>query len=138
VRRSAGFVLVAGIVASTACGLLESRDLGEKAVDRFHQLFNEASYSVIYQEADPRFHRSTTVPDFDQLLTDVRRDLGTFKQARRTSFRSDGAPDGEITTLLYETDFTEGRAAEEFRYVVRDGKAYLVSYEIRSPRLRVR
>lgn len=131
-------MLVAGIVASTACGLLESRDVAEKAVDRFHQLFNEASYSTIYVEADPRFHRSRTVPDFHQRLIDVRRDLGTFEQARRTSFRSDAGPDGEIATLAYESDFSGGRAAEEFRYAIRDGKAYLVAYDIRSPKLKVR
>lgn len=138
VHRSAALVLVAGILLSASCGLLESRDLSEKAVDRFHELFNEASYSVIYREADPRFRRSTAVPDFDQLMLEVRRSLGTFKQARRTSFRSEAGADGEVATLTYESDFTKGTATEEFRYVIRDGEAHLVSYDITSPLLRVR
>lgn len=132
------FLLGAGLALSAACGVLESRDVAEKAVDRFHELFNAGSYSVIHSEADPLFHRSTTVPSFAELMLAVKRDLGAFRQSRRTSFRSDTGADGTVATLTYESDLTHGRAREEFQYAIRAGKAYLVSYEISSPLLRVR
>ncbi len=135
-RRSVAPLLAAAVVVSAACGLLASRDVAETAVDRFHQLFNEASYSVIYNEADPAFHRSTAVPDFKRLMQAVERDLGAFRQARRTGFRSDAGADGQLVTLTYESEFAEGRATEEFVFVTRDGEARLVSYDISSPLLK--
>ena len=136
--RASLAILLAVAFLLMACGPFQDRDAAERTVDRFHQLFNEASYSVIYYEAEARFRRSTTVPDFDQLLLAVRRSLGTFKQARRMSFRSDAGPDGTVATLVYESDFTEGKATEEFRYATREGRAYLITYNISSPLLKVR
>ena len=127
-------MLFAGLVVSMSCGPFHDRDAAETAVDRFHQLFNEASYSVIYNEADPQFHRSRTVPDFGQLLLSMQRDLGAFRQARRTSVQSDGS----AVVLGYESDFAKGKASEQFGYTIREGKAYLISYKISSPSLVVR
>ena len=126
-------LLCVALLAS-ACGLLEDRSAAEAAVDRFHQLYNEASYSVIYNEADPQFRRSTSVPDFAQLLTSAQRSLGALRAARRTSFRADGA---NLETT-FDSDFAKGKASEEFGFAVREGRAYLVSYKITSPSLIVR
>jgi hypothetical protein len=119
---------------SVACGNLQDRDAAEAAVDRFHQLFNEASFSVIYNEADPELHRSMTVPEFEQLLLAMQRDLGPFRQARRASFESEGS----TAALAYDSDFAKGEATERFAYTIRDRKAYLTSYTITSPALRLR
>ena len=69
-----------------------------------------------------------------QLLLSMQRDLGTFRQARRTSFQSDGS----AVVLVYESDLANGKASEQFGYTLRDGKAYLISYKISSPSLVVR
>jgi hypothetical protein len=127
------FALAGILVLAGSCGTLQERDAAEKAVDRFHQLFNEASFSVIYNEADPQFQRSMTVPDFDQLLRAMQRDLGAFRQARRTSFQSEGS----TAALMYDSDFAKANATERFGYAIRDRKAYLISYTITSPALRL-
>jgi hypothetical protein len=127
-------VLTVALGFAISCGTLQDRDTAERAVDRFHQLFNEASFSVIYNEADPQFHRSMTVPDFDQLLRAMQRDLGEFRQARRASFQSEGS----TALLVYESEFAKSSATERFGYATRDRKAYLASYAITSPALRLR
>ena len=124
-------MLALGLVLSISCGLFQNKDLAGKAVDRFHQLFNEQSYSVIYHEADAQFHRSMTVPDFDDLLQAMQKSLGLFKQARQTGFQSSGT----IATLTYESEFTRGKATEQFGYAISSGGAALVSYSITSPLL---
>ena len=111
--------------------MFQNKDFAQKAVDRFHQLFNEQSYSVIYHEADAQFHRSMTVPDFDDLLQAMQKSLGLFKQARQTGFQSSGT----IATLTYESEFTRGKATEQFGYAISTGGAALVSYNITSPLL---
>ncbi len=127
-------VLAAALVLSVSCGPLQDRDAAEKAVDRFHQLFNEASFSVIYNEADAQFHRAMSVPDFDQLLRAMQRDLGAFRQTRRTGFQSEGS----TAMVVYDSDFAKAKATERFGYALRDGRAYLISYTVASPALRVR
>ncbi len=127
-------VLAAAMLLSISCGALQGRDAAETAVDRFHQLFNEGSFSVIYNEADPQLRRSVSVPDFDQLLTAMQRDLGAFRQARRTSFQSEGS----TAAVVYDSDFANGKATERFGHAIRDGKAYLISYTISSAALLVR
>ncbi|MBI2323800.1 MAG: hypothetical protein HYU87_02400 [Chloroflexi bacterium] len=127
-------VIATAALVTLSCGVLQDRETAEKAVDRFHELFNEASYSVIYNEADPEFRRSTRVPDFDGLLRSAQRSLGALQQARRTSSQVDGS----TVSLTYESDFAKGKATERFAFAIRDGRAYLLSYDLRSPTLVVR
>src|SRR5438270_10231056 len=116
-------IVMLAALGSLGCGIFEQSSVAEIAVGRFHQLFNEASYSVIYNEADASFSRTTTVPDFDDLLTSVQRNLGLFKGARRTSL----AADDPRVSLVYASQFANGSGTEQFAYVIRGGKAYLVS-----------
>lgn len=127
-------VIGAAALVALSCGAFQDGETAEKAVDRFHELFNEASYSVIYNEADPEFRRLTRVPDFDGLVRSAQRSLGAFRQARRTVFEVGGA----TVSLTYESDFAKGKATERFSFVIRDGRAYLLSYDVRSPALVVR
>lgn len=124
-------VIGAAALVALSCGAFQDRETAEKAIDRFHELFNEASYSVIYNEADQEFRRTTRVPDFDGLLRSAQRSLGAFQQARRTSFQVEGS----TASLTYESDFAKGKATERFAFAIRDGRAYLLSYDVRSPTL---
>jgi hypothetical protein len=127
-------VLTLGLAVVVSCGALQDRGAAEAAVDRFHVLFNEASDSVIYNEADPELRRSMTVPAFAVLLRSMHRDLGIFKQARRTGLDAEK----EKVSLVYDSEFERGRATERFTYTIRQAKAYLVAYEVTSPVLIVR
>ena len=125
-----------GIGVLTSCGLIEGKDTADKAVVVFHEQFNAESYSDIYLAADADFRRATTLADFTQLFQAVHRKLGTFMSASQTNsnvFATTSAP--TAVTLVYTSQFTDGKATEQFKYSVSGGKAFLLAYNINSPTL---
>ncbi len=124
--------LAAGLL--TSCGFLEGKDTADKAVVLIHQQFNDEKYSDIYMAADADFRRATTLADLTQLFQAVHRKLGTFTSANQTNANVFSSTSGPTSvTLVYESQFAEGKATEQFKFSVGAGKAYLVAYNINSP-----
>jgi|SRR5713101_3299408 len=133
-----GFALLAllGVGVLTSCGFLEGKDTADKAVVQFHQQFNDESYSDIYMAADADFRRATTLADLTQLFQAVHRKLGVFTSATQTNSNVFSSTSGPTSvTLVYASQFAEGKATEQFKFSVGAGKAYLVAYNINSPTL---
>jgi hypothetical protein len=131
-------VLAAVLLLSASCGFAEGKGVAEKAVDQFHQQFNDEQYGEIYAGADAQFKRATTPAALTQLLQAVRRKIGTFKQARQTNFNIVSGTNGTSVTMAYASEFTQGNATEEFRYAIVGSKGVLVAYNISSPDLILR
>jgi hypothetical protein len=131
-------LLAATLVISllTSCGLVEGKDTAEKAVVLFHEQFNAESYNDMYTAADADFRRATTLADLTQLFQAVHRKLGLFTTAEQTNsnvFASTGAP--TTVTLVYTSQFADGKATEQFKFSISGSKAFLLAYNINSPTL---
>jgi len=130
--------LAAIVLVSASCGFVEGKGAAEKAVDQFHEQFNLEQYGEIYAGADAQFKGATTVAALTRYLQAVRRKIGTFKQATQANINIVSGTNGTSVTLAYESEFTAGRATEQFRYTIVNGKGILVAYNINSPDLILR
>lgn len=118
--------------ASSACYLLEGKEIGERAVVRFHEQFNAGEHVDIYRQTNEEFRKSTNEADMLALLGAVRRKLGTVKSTNKVNSKVNITYARTIVMLSYETEFTDGTATEDFVYYVSDGKAMLHRYNITS------
>lgn len=121
-----------------ACLLLGScssanKQLAEDGVTQFHLQLDSGQYHAIYGATDERFRRVSSEKDFSSLLDAVHRKLGRVQNSELKNFQIGWyAGQGQTVTLIYHTQFAEGRADERFLWHISEGKSLLVSYNINS------
>jgi len=123
------------LAVTNSCSLTKSKEIAEAAVKRFHDQFNAGKYADIYSDSDEQFKKVATEQDLADLLQAVQRKLGTVKDVKGSSWGVNTTTSGIMANLSYDTDFTEGRAAEEFVFHITGNQAKLVRYNINSPLL---
>ena len=127
------------LAVSLSCGAFDGAAQAQTAAATFHQQFNDERYGDIYDQASAAFKQSTTRDNLAQLLQAVHRKLGTFSKGDVTFtnvFSSTGS--GTTVSLTYTSEYAEGRATEDFKFAIGNGRAFLVAYNINSPTLILR
>lgn len=118
----------------TSCGTTNQNvELAKENVGVFHAQLDTEQYNAIYAAADDKFHSATTEAEFAKLLQAIHSKLGTVRQA---NLRNKGVAwytgQGATVTLVYDTKFSDGAAAEQFVWHIKDNQATLYSYRINS------
>ena len=121
--------------AVVSCSLTKGKEMGERAVDQFHNQFNAGQYHEIYTQSDEGFRKSTSEADTVALFEAVHRKLGTVKNANQTNWHVNATPTGTLITLVYDVEYSEGKGIEQFVFQVRGDKALLFNYNVNSPLL---
>jgi len=110
----------------------------QKAVDEFHARLNEGRAGEIYDAASDELHRSAARQRFVDLLEAVRRKLGKVTGTKNEGWQVNARNLKTYVELTQATRFERGEAHESFVFQVRDGKAHLLRYDIRSDELIMR
>ncbi len=116
-----------------ACTVSRTTEIASRSVEVFHQQFSESRFSEIYAAATPGFRTSHTEAGILTSLSVARTRLGSLRTVRRTGWVIDRGEGGEIARLNFESDFENGTATERFTYLVANGRAQLLDYQISSP-----
>lgn len=126
---------------AAACSVREmgsGRAEAEKAVAEFHAAFNEGRFGEIYDGASDEFRKATDRKRFIDLLAAVKRKLGKVGATQNRGWRVNSQNFTTYVELSQSTRFDDSDAAESFTFVVRDGKAVLIRYNIQSQELILR
>ncbi|MCA1817205.1 MAG: DUF4019 domain-containing protein [Acidobacteria bacterium] len=128
-------LIAAGLALSGACSLTKGKEIGERAVAQFHDQFNAGQYHEIYGQADGGFRKATAEADAVALFEGVRRKLGAVTNSVQTGWRVNATNAGTVVALQYDTEFTQGKATEQFVLMVSGESARLYNYNVNSPLL---
>jgi hypothetical protein len=137
-RLILALTLIPMLFATGGCSLLKGRELSESAIARFHNQFNSGQYAEIYSQTDEGFRKGSNESEITALLSAVRRKLGTVKNTNQVKWNLNSTINGTMVVLTYETEFTDGKATEQFIYHVSGDRAMLYRYDIMSPLLVIR
>lgn len=124
--------MIVAAATFVACSLGADKETAERAVEEFHEHFNEGRYSAIYAIASLEFRQTTSEVELIELLQEIRRKLGEVTSARAVGVMINAGPRGTRVVLTYETTFSEGPASEEFVWGIRDKRVELLGYHVRS------
>jgi len=136
-KTKSGFLLTlafVGMIASS-CMFTKGKEVGERAVQDFHNRFNQEQYHEIYSKADDGFRKAVSESEVTALFEAVHRKLGTVRNAQPRNWRVNATTSGTLINLQYETEFTEGKGTESFVFMVHGNEALLYNYNINSPTL---
>jgi hypothetical protein len=126
---------VVAVSIFAGCGLTKGKEAATKAVDKFHQQFNDSKFTEIYSAATPAFKTSATEADFMKFIQAVRRKLGAFKSSTSSGWSANATTSGTFVALSFNSEFEQGRAVETFTFVVSGASATLQGYNVNSPKL---
>jgi len=120
-------------LASCHSGANSSQKAAENSVVQFRTAFESEQYHNMYTEADEGLHQLTGEPDFVAYMQAVHRRLGRFQRSRLAKYQVGWfAGQGTRVNLVYDSTFANGGGIEEFVWHIRDGRALLFGYRVRS------
>jgi hypothetical protein len=127
------------IVLIWSCGTHFYHDYGicRSAVDRFHQHLNHGEYESIYNEAADDLRAGAPEADQIKVFQTVHEKMGIALKMKPLGFHVKASTNqGILADQVCETEFSLGKAEEQFVWRIKGGDAMLVSYHAESPNFR--
>jgi hypothetical protein len=128
-------MIALALMTLASCSTAEDQRIAVDAVSQFHDLYNRQSYAAIYTGADDAVHKAGSETDWLNLMSAIRRKLGSYRSSEDAGWGVSKALGGTKVVLNYRSQFAEGAATEQFIFRISSGKPYLVNYYINSPLL---
>jgi hypothetical protein len=126
------FAAIVAVFSLNSCTPNQNKATAETAVLDFHQKLISAQYYQIYAAADPEFRNAMSESDATALFTAVNTKLGHPKSSELRNWRVNLLLNGTFVTLVYQTEFAQAAAQEEFVWRVNGNQAILYRYNINS------
>lgn len=104
----------------------QDRATAERAVLKFHQLYNDRNYASIYALMAPQVQEGSTEASFSAAVEQTSKKYGAFKHADLAVVSC--FP--HQVRFIYLTEFEKGKATEMMIWAVNDHKAALTMYRI--------
>ena len=133
--KNLSIVLLILSVLSIGCFMTEGIEAGEKAVNKFHEQFNNNEIDEIYNDADQQFKESDSKESIIGFLEKVRKRLGKVKDTKRTGWNVNKNLKGTFATVNFETEFENGKGTETFIFLLADEDTKLLNYNVNSKAL---
>lgn len=125
------FVAISAVTKAIG-GFADTKQSAEHAVVQFHDQLNAAKYGEIYAQSSDEFKEFSTEEKMTEIFDSLHRKLGTVKNSDLVSWGVNYNLSGKFTTLIYSTEFSEGKATETFIYRSSNGQTALYNYHISS------
>lgn len=120
------------IVTATACSGSFNLEPSKKAVQSFHNEFNNENYEAIFNSGTEEFKKSGSEKDLTAYLNGVNKKLGKHVKSNLSNWSVFNGTSGKKVSLAYDSKFEKGDASEEFTFSEKDGKVLLQHYNIQS------
>ena len=117
---------------SLSCSMMKDSKSAEPAVEKFHTQFNAKEFAEIYRDSGDLMKGATTEKELTDLFDAVYRKLGTYKSSKSLSWHVNTGPMTSIVTLVYDTEFSDGKGKEQFVISVSGDTVKLEGYNINS------
>ncbi len=125
-------VFAVTVLLLSCTDMVKGKDLADKQVPVFHQLFNEQKFQDIVKAADPDMIKAASGPKIIELLRAIHRKLGPVKESNNINWNIGNFNLETRVVLVQNTSFERGSGTETFTYRVAGGKARLLGYHINS------
>jgi len=113
-------------------GFTKCKPAAEKAVAKFHELYNGGRLEDIWKEADPQFRTAATRQKFDDLMGAVQRKLGKVASTSNGGWNFRTFNFKTTVFMTQQTVFERGQGTESFTFGIDGTNAVLVGYNIQS------
>jgi hypothetical protein len=120
------------LILTASCSMVKDSKAAEPAVEKFHTQFNTKEFADIYEHSGDMMKDAATQKELTDLLDAVYRKLGTYQSSKSVSWHVNSGPLTSLVTLVYDTQFSDGKGTEQFVISVKGEDAKLEGYNINS------
>ncbi len=132
-NRAILLLAIVALITSSTCSFGKDKSIAEGSVAQFHKQFNARQFREIYNKSAEQMKNAATESQFVSLLEGTRRKLGSVEGSRQQRWNVNTTTNGTFATLVYNTDFSEGKGTESFVFSIGSDEAKLVGYHVESP-----
>ena len=126
------FIILLGLVLVGCGDTIHGKALAEPKVEVFHEQLNGKRFDEIYNTAGEDFRKAASKEKVLELFAAINRKLGAAKISKTVNWNVRTFNSKTTISLVEETDFEQGRGTETFAFLIVDGRAELVGYNINS------
>ena len=131
--KTVSIILIAlGSLFLAGCNPVKSSALADAAVVDFHANFDKENYDKIFDDAHPDFKAAQPKAKVVEFAKSVREKMGKVKSTSRTNWNIKSNNMKTNVNFSYATEFENGAGTEKFIYRITDGKATLLSWNIKA------
>ncbi|MGH9601270.1 MAG: DUF4019 domain-containing protein [Terriglobales bacterium] len=116
----------------TSCSSTQHKQTAEAAVQAFHTQLDAERYAEIHRGAHEDFRKSAREGEITEFLAAIHRKLGNVQSSSQEGWQVFVTTSGTRVHLNYKTQFANGPATERFTWMIVDGRATLLGYNIDS------
>lgn len=113
-------------------GFIKAKPAAERAIARFHELYNQGKLDDIWTEADPAFRSATAKSKYEEFMNAVSRKLGKVTSTSNANWNVRSYNLKTSVTMIQNTVFANGKGTETFRFAMNGTNAVLLAYNIQS------
>lgn len=110
--------------------MTKGKGLADASIVDFHRQFNDKKFKDIYNAAHADLKAAGTEADFLKLLEEVHQKLGKHVKSTEAGWGMNTFNMKTSVAITQNSDFEQGKAVEQFTYVVSAGACTLQSYYI--------
>ena len=129
------FVVLVLAIFLCSCDFSTAKTTVEKAVETFHQEYNDKKDAEIYSTAAPEFRSASNEAGYNNFIQTVHSKMGAYENSTESSYRTSATTSGTFVTLHYKSRFEHSEGTEDFTFVISGGAAKLQRYDVNSPLL---
>ena len=119
-------------ITAVSCSPVASTTKADKAVAKFHDLYNDSEFEAIYSASHPDFQAVQPKDTALKFFASVREKLGEVESSSRTGWNASSVNLKTNITLTFATEFENGSAMESFSYQIKDDTATLCGWNLNS------
>jgi hypothetical protein len=101
-----------------------------KSVETFRFAWMKEDYYQLYEASDPAFKEKVTYEQFTQFMHSMRNKLGEIRASSSVGEEVTYTTTGTLVVLTYSTEFTKGKASEQFAWIIKEDRSSLYNYTI--------
>jgi hypothetical protein len=121
------------LISINSCKSESKKEIAIRAVAEFRSQVDQAQYTDIFARADKDFREGSTETNFIDSMRKIHQKLGKVQRSHLSNSQVAWyLGEGTTVTLKYDTQFTEGKAHEQFVWRIINGRALLAGYYINS------
>lgn len=118
------------ILSVPSCSPEAAKRKATESVGKFRVAWSNGNYHEIYTTADSAFKEGITEEEFTTFAQSMHSKVGEIRQSRLVGDHVNYSENGIMVILLYDTEFTNGKASEQLAWLIKGNQSYLFNYTL--------
>lgn len=126
------FLASLGLILAACSDTINGKAIAAPKVEVFYEQLAKNDATAMFEASHPDFKKAITQEKWAQLVGAIHRKLGKNKTHTMTGWNTKTHNMTTRAVMVFQSEYEHGTATESFTYIVENGQASLLGYQINS------